>query len=62
MATDDDECMCYAHEYERLAALTDYRPVRDQLLDLARGWAAVAERERRSDDARALRLPQRRPH
>jgi hypothetical protein len=68
MATDDDEClyyaseyecMCYASEYERLAALTNYRPVRDQLLDLARGWTAVAEGERRSDDARVLTLPRR---
>jgi hypothetical protein len=71
MATDDDdecvcyaneyECMCYASEYERLAALTNYRPVRDQLLDHARGWTAVAEGERRSDDARVLTLPRRRP-
>jgi len=70
MAADDDdeciyaseyECMCYASEYERLAALTNYRPVRDQLLDLARGWTAVAEHERRSA-ARVLTLPPRRPH
>jgi hypothetical protein len=71
MATDDDEecmwyaseyeCMCYAIEYERLAALTNYRPVKDQLLDLARGWTAVAEGERRSDGARVLTLPRRRP-
>jgi hypothetical protein len=57
----EDECMCYAGEYERLAALTNYRPVRDQLLDLARGWTAVAEHERRSA-ARVLTLPPRRPH
>ena len=57
----EDECMCYAGEYERLAALTNYRPVRDQLLDLARGWTAVAEGERRSDGARVLTLPRRRP-
>jgi hypothetical protein len=70
MATDDDECMCYvseyecmcyANEYERLAALTNYLPVRDQLLDLARGWTAVAEGECRSDDARVLTLSRRRP-
>jgi hypothetical protein len=55
MAT-DDECLRYAHEYARLAGLTDYQHVRDQLLDLARGWTAVAQHERRSDDARVLRF------
>jgi len=54
MAT-DDECLCYAYEYARLAGLTKQRNVRDQLLDLARGWTAVAQHERRSD-ARVLRF------
>jgi hypothetical protein len=54
MAT-DDECLRYAYEYARLAGLTDYRNVRDQLIDLARGWTAVAQHERRSD-ARVLRF------
>jgi hypothetical protein len=49
----DDECLRYAHEYARLAGLTKHRNVRDQLLDLARGWRAVAQYERRSD-ARVL--------
>ena len=52
MAT-DDECLRYAHEYARLAGLTKHRNVRDQLIDLARGWTAVAQYERRSD-ARVL--------
>ena len=54
MAT-DDECLRYAHEYTRLAGLTKHRNVRDQLIDLARGWRAVAQHERRSD-ARVLRF------
>ena len=54
MAT-DDECLRYAHEYARLAGLTKHRNVRDQLIDLARGWTAVAQSERRSD-ARVLRF------
>src|SRR6516225_4744039 len=52
MAT-DDECVRVAHEYARLAGLTKHQNVRDQLLDLARGWTAVAQHERRSD-ARVL--------
>ena len=51
----DDECLRYAHEYARLARLTKHRNVRDQLLDLARGWTAIAQHERRSD-ARVLRF------
>jgi len=54
MAT-DDECLRVAHEYARLAGLTKQRNVRDQLLDLARGWTAIAQHERRSD-ARVLRF------
>ena len=49
----DEECLRYAHEYARLAGLTTHRKVRDQLIDLARGWTAVAQYERRSD-ARVL--------
>jgi DUF3037 family protein len=45
----------YAHEYARLAGLTKHRNVRDQLIDLARGWTAVAQHERRSD-VRVLRF------
>jgi hypothetical protein len=52
----DDECLRYAYEYARLAGLTNYRNVRDQLIDFARGWTAVAQHERRSDDARVLRF------
>jgi hypothetical protein len=55
MAT-DDERLRVAHEYTRLAGLTKERNVRDQLLDLARGWTAIAQHERRSDDARVLRF------
>jgi hypothetical protein len=53
----DDECLRYAYEYARLAGLTNYRNVRDQLIDFARGWTAVAQHERRSDDARARFTP-----
>jgi len=52
MAT-DDECLRVAHEYTRLAGLTRHQNVRDQLIDLARGWTAVAQHEHRSD-ARVL--------
>ena len=55
MAT-DDECLRVAREYARLAALTKQRNVQDQLLDLARGWTAIAQHERRSDGARVLRF------
>jgi hypothetical protein len=48
MAT-DDECLRVAHEYARLAGLTKHQNVRDQLLDLARGWTAIAQHERPSD-------------
>ena len=48
MAT-DDECLRVPHEYARLAGLTKHRNVRDQLLDLARGWTAIAQHERRGD-------------
>jgi hypothetical protein len=51
----DEECMCYVREYLRLAGLTDDRNVRDQLLDLARGWMAVALSER--SHARVLTFP-----
>jgi len=51
----DDECLCVAWEYARLAGLTKHWSVRYQLLDLARGWTAVAQHERRSD-ARVLRF------
>jgi hypothetical protein len=54
MAT-DDECLRVAREYARLAGLTKHRNVRDQLLDLARGWTAIAQHERRSDP-RVLRF------
>jgi hypothetical protein len=54
MAT-DDKCLRVAHEYARLAGLTKERNVQDQLLDLARGWTAIAQHERPSD-ARMLRF------
>src|SRR5215510_15888945 len=50
-----DECLRYSHEYARLAGLTKHQNVRDQLIDLARGWTAIAQHERRSD-ARVLRF------
>ena len=53
----NDECMRYAEEFKRLAKLTDCPPVRDQLLDLARGWAAVARHERRDDAPVVVFLP-----
>jgi hypothetical protein len=54
MTPDEQKCMCYG-EYLRLAGLTSHQNVRDQLLDLARGWTAIAQHERRSD-ARVLRF------
>jgi hypothetical protein len=60
----DEECMCHGRECVRLAGLTDDRNVRDELLDLARGWMAAALRERRMaderrSDARVLTFPPR---
>jgi hypothetical protein len=49
----DDECMRNSREYVHLAGLTDRQNVREQLLDLARGWAAVAQHESHS----AVRAP-----
>ena len=49
----DEVYMAHARECVRLAGLTDDLKVRDQLIDLARGWMAAALRERRSD-ARVL--------
>jgi hypothetical protein len=48
MAT-SDECLRVAHEYARLARLTKHQNVREQLLDLARGWTTIAQNERPSD-------------
>src|SRR6266516_95017 len=47
----DKECMRHAAECVRLAGLTDDLNVRDQLVELAQGWIAAAQRERpRSGD------------
>jgi hypothetical protein len=56
MASSDEECMCCAREYVRLAGLTDNLYVRDQLIDFARGWMVAAQRKGRSDDARVVTL------
>jgi hypothetical protein len=52
MAT-NDECLRVAHEDARLAGLTKHQNIRDQLLDLARGWTAIAQHEP-PGDARTL--------
>ena len=46
MASDED-CMRCAHEFIRLAGLTNNKKVRDQLIDFARGWLVTARREER---------------
>ena len=59
MAT-DDECLRYAHEYARLAGLTNHRNVRDQLITLARDWIVAArkhEEEEEDDDSKVLVFP-----
>jgi hypothetical protein len=58
MASDED-CMCCAREYVRLAGLTDNRKVRDQLIDFARSWLVAAQRDERSDHARVVTLRRR---
>jgi hypothetical protein len=58
MASDAD-CRCCAHEFIRLAGLTDNRKVRDQLIDFARVWLVTAQREERSDHARVVTLRRR---
>jgi hypothetical protein len=52
----DEECMCCAREYVRLAGLTDNLKVRDQLIDFARGWMATAQGKGRRDQARVVTL------
>ena len=42
-------------EFSGTTGLSKHRNVRDQLIDLARGWTAIAQHERRSD-ARVLRF------
>ena len=48
----DNEFMCNAEEYVRLAGLTDDLIVRDQLLNMAQGWMAAAQQKRRTDAER----------
>jgi hypothetical protein len=48
--------MSHARECVRLAKLTDYRDVRDQLLDIAQRWTLAAQSERRSHHARVVPL------
>jgi hypothetical protein len=51
-----DECMGHAQECVRLAGLIEDLTVRDQILDLARGWIRVALRARDSE-ARVVEFP-----
>jgi hypothetical protein len=55
----DEDCKCFAHEFIRLAGLTDNRKVRDQLIDFARGWLVTAQRDERSGHARVVKLRRR---
>jgi hypothetical protein len=48
MAT-DEECVEYARECVRLAALATDQELRDQLLQMARNWMAEAMHERCKD-------------
>jgi NADH:ubiquinone oxidoreductase subunit D len=47
MAT-DKECVGYARECVRLARLTQDQRIREQLLNMAREWMAVAMHEEKS--------------
>jgi hypothetical protein len=48
--TSYEECMGHAQECVRLAGLTDDLTVRDQILDLARGWIRIALHARNSEE------------
>lgn len=52
--TSYEECMGHAQECVRLAGLTDDLTVRDQILDLARGWIRIALHAR---DSRVVEFP-----
>ena len=45
MAADEEDCVSYACECVRLAALTDDEVIRHHLLELARHWIAMREKE-----------------
>jgi hypothetical protein len=45
MAADEEDCVSYACECVRLAALTDDEVIRRHLLELARHWIAMREKE-----------------
>ena len=45
MTAFDKDCECYARECVRLAGLTEDQHMRDQLLNMARGWMAVVMHE-----------------
>jgi hypothetical protein len=43
----EKECMDHVSECVRLASLTDNIVVRDQLVELAKGWISAAQQEQR---------------
>ena len=49
----DDECVGYARECARLAALTTNNQIREQLMQLAREWMAFAMHEKKVPAPRA---------
>jgi hypothetical protein len=55
MAADENDCVSYACECVRLAALTDEAEIRNNLLELARHWIAMREKE--YSDARVTPSP-----
>jgi hypothetical protein len=55
--TSYEECMDHAQECVRLAGLTSDLTVRDQILELARGWLRIALRAR-DGKARVIEFPQ----
>jgi hypothetical protein len=51
------ECMRHADECVRLAAMTDDTTVRDQIIELARGWMRTALGAR-NGEARVIEFPE----
>jgi hypothetical protein len=50
------ECMRHADECVRLAAMTDDTTVRNQIIELARGWLRTAS-SAQNDNARVIEFP-----
>jgi hypothetical protein len=56
MPTTDDECVSYARDCVRLAELAQDPLLREQLLNMAREWMAVAMHETKAPRPKSLAM------